>query len=553
VSRTPPTQEDDARDLAGFGYRQALDRSLGSFSAFAAGFSYLSVLTGSSQLFHLGYNAGGPAFFWTWPAVLAGQLLVALCFAELAARYPLSGGVYQWSKQVGGSAIGWMAGWVFLACAVITLASVALALQATLPQVSPWFQLVGRADDRLDAARNAVLLGCVLVALSTAVNAVGLRLLARLNNAGVFVEMFAALGLIVLLALCAKRGPAVVLDAQGRGGGSTLDYLTGPALAASLMAVFVLYGFDTAGSLAEETDDPRRRAPRAILLSLVAVGTAGSLLVLTALRAAPDLSAAELGRGSGGLPFVVKAALGQALGTPFLIAVAFSITVCTLTVHAAAVRLVFAMARDNHLPASTFLARVGASRSPVLPALLIGAGAAGLLLINADFPHVIEALASLAVVWANLAYLFVTVPLLLRRLSPAGWSSGSARGTFRLGRWGLPVNAAAVAWGLLLVINTGWPRPALYGDGWLGRTGALVPTAAVLAAGWLYDRLVRRHRPAVILADHRAGAPEPGSGHRATFDRRSDPTRQAPAPARDEPGRRRRFPIRLRSRRPNRR
>jgi hypothetical protein len=73
--------EHDVRDLAGFGYRQTLDRTLGGFSAFAAGFSYLSVLTGSSQLFHLGYAAGGPAFFWTWPAVLAGQFLVAVCFA----------------------------------------------------------------------------------------------------------------------------------------------------------------------------------------------------------------------------------------------------------------------------------------------------------------------------------------------------------------------------------------------------------------------------------------------------------------------------------------
>src|SRR5262249_37978369 len=162
----------------------------------------------------------------------------------------------------------------------------------------------------------------------------------------------------------------------------------------------------TAGSLAEETDDPRRRAPRAILLALLSVGITGSLLVFAALRAVPDLSAPELALGSGGLPFAVKAALGAGLGTPFLVAVAFSLAVCTLTVHAAAVRLVFAMARDNHLPGSKALARVGrGTRSPVLPAVLIGGAAGVLLAANADFPHLIEALASLAVVWANLAYL----------------------------------------------------------------------------------------------------------------------------------------------------
>src|SRR5690349_8430350 len=105
----------DSNDLAAFGYKQELDRRLGSFSSFAAGFSYISILTGMFQLFHAGFGAGGPAFFWTWLVYLGGQLLVALCFAELAAHYPLAGGVYQWSKQVGSPAIGWMTGWIYIA------------------------------------------------------------------------------------------------------------------------------------------------------------------------------------------------------------------------------------------------------------------------------------------------------------------------------------------------------------------------------------------------------------------------------------------------------
>src|SRR5206468_3636126 len=115
---------------------------------------------------------------------------------------------------------------------------------------------------------------------------------------------------------------------------------------------------------------------------------------------------------------VVKAVLGSALGAPFLVVMAFSITVCTLTVHAAAVRLVFAMARDNHLPFARALARVDeGTRTPALPAVVIGVLALGLLALNADSPRVIEYLASVAVVWANLAYLFVTVPMLTSRLS----------------------------------------------------------------------------------------------------------------------------------------
>jgi hypothetical protein len=78
----------DTDELARFGYKQELDRSLGLFSSFAAGFSYISIMTGVFELFFFGFASGGPAFIWTWPAVFAGQMLVALCFAELAGQYP---------------------------------------------------------------------------------------------------------------------------------------------------------------------------------------------------------------------------------------------------------------------------------------------------------------------------------------------------------------------------------------------------------------------------------------------------------------------------------
>src|SRR5262249_2911994 len=159
------TQHDsaDSRDLAALGYKQELDREIGSFSSFAAGFSYLSILTGMFQTFHLGYHFGGPAFFWTWPLMFAGQLMVALSFAELAAHSPVAGSVYQWSKYVGSPPVGWMTGWVYLASYVITLAAVAIAVQVTLPQIDPRFQFIGDPADPRACARNAVLLGCVLI------------------------------------------------------------------------------------------------------------------------------------------------------------------------------------------------------------------------------------------------------------------------------------------------------------------------------------------------------------------------------------------------------
>src|ERR1700709_554646 len=97
----------DAHDLAGFGYPQQLHRKLGAYASFAAGFSFVSILTTVFQLFAFGFSFGGAAFFWTWPLVFGGQLLVAACFAELAARWPISGCIYQWSRRLTNPTWGW--------------------------------------------------------------------------------------------------------------------------------------------------------------------------------------------------------------------------------------------------------------------------------------------------------------------------------------------------------------------------------------------------------------------------------------------------------------
>ena len=194
--------------------------------------------------------------------------------------------------------------------------------------------------------------------------------------------------------------------------------------------------------------------------------------------------------------------------------VVLAIAVCTLTVHAAAVRLVFAMARDNGLPGSRSLARMpGSTRTPTLPAILLGLGALAILAANANFPQIVEVMASVAIAWANLAYLFVTVPQLVRRLRDRGdrRTSEAVEGLFSLGRWGLPVNVLAVVWGVLIVVNVGWPRTEVYGEPWYRRFAAPLATAAMLGAGWACRSRVGR-RGGDVLEDHRAPVLEVASG-----------------------------------------
>jgi urea carboxylase system permease len=480
----PAAATDDDRDLARAGYRPQFRRGLGAFTAFAAGFSYLSILTGIVQNFYLGYHEAGPACVWTWPVVFAGQFCLALCFAELARRYPFCGGIYAWSHHAGSPFVGWLTGWVYLASLIVTLAAVSLAWQIVLPSIWVGFQFVESSP------QNTAILGAILIAISTALNVVGTRWLAAIMNVGVVVELVAAVVLVVLLAARAVRGPSVVFEVHANGETDGFGVL-GPFLAAAVMSAYVMYGFDTAGTLAEETVLPRQRAPRAILQALAAAAFLGGLLLLFSVTGAPDLADPNLGTVEGGLPYLIKQVLGDGLGTVFLVASAVAIFVCTLAVHANTARVLFAMARDGAVPFGRWFGTVHPEqRTPHRAAVIIGLLGAGLLLVNVDFEKVMSALVCVAIVWANLAYLLTTAPLLLARLR------GATDPDSFLGRWVLPVNVLAVAWGVLLIVNIGWPRARLYGDEWYQQYGAMLFTGLLLVAGLAVFATIRpdRHR-----------------------------------------------------------
>ena len=127
----------DTRDLAGLGYAQQLHRRLGPYASFASGFSFVSILTTIFQLFVFGFSFGGSAFFWTWPVVFAGQLLVALNFSTLAARFPISGAIYQWSTRVSNFTVGWFAGWIMILAEIVTTAVAAIAMQIVVISLLP--------------------------------------------------------------------------------------------------------------------------------------------------------------------------------------------------------------------------------------------------------------------------------------------------------------------------------------------------------------------------------------------------------------------------------
>ncbi len=500
-------------DLARFGYQQELHRRVGSFSSFAAGFSYVSILTTVFQLFFLGFGFGGAAFFWTWPVVLAGQLLVALNFSTLAARFPISGAIFQWSSRLAGATFGWFTGWIMIIGQILTVSAAAIALQAVLPSIWTGFQFVGGAGASSSptsptGAQNALWLGMILLAVTTLVNVIGIRLMTIINSTGVVLEILGVIALVITLFAHAKRSPAVLVHTTGAASGGGYIWAW---LASGLMAAYVMVGFDSAGELSEETRAPRRITPRTIIRALVVSGIGGGLLLIAALVAAPSLTDGNL--ATVGLPYVVTAVFGNTAGKIMLVDVTIAICVCTLACQTSGSRMMYSMARQQALPFHRALSKVDRrTGTPIVTSIVVGVLAVLVLLVNLGQSAAFTALSSLCIALLYIAYLGVTAPLLLHRVRAARGipSAATADGEdehgkklFSLGRWAIPVNVIAVVYQVLAILNLAWPRKSVYdltGHTWWLQWSAPLFIAIVVVVGLAVHRSLRRNALTIPVA-----------------------------------------------------
>src|SRR5256885_4089285 len=282
----------DARDLAGFGYKQEFKRILGVYSSFAVAFSYISPSTGIFTLFApIGLAIAGPFFFWSWPLVALGQFIIALNFAEVSSHFPVAGSVYQWTKYLSNRAYSWMTGWVYLFAGILTVTGVI----ATIPGLVliPLLNNLGIGIENIP--RNQIIIALLVLASTTLLNVFGVRLVALINNTGVVFEILGMVVFALILLIFFHHQPASVLfDAKYLGSNNQV----GVFFAAMFMSLFVIYGFDTASTLAEETKNPRVEAPKAVLGSIVGAFIIGGIFLYSTLVAIPDMGKFVSGAGS---------------------------------------------------------------------------------------------------------------------------------------------------------------------------------------------------------------------------------------------------------------
>jgi amino acid transporter len=480
------------------------------FDNFSVAFSYLSPMVGIYSIFIIGLGTGGPRYLWTIPVVVGFMTLVSLVFGELASEYPLSGALYQYGKYNIGPRYGWFVGWIYGFALLATVASVDSGIVGYVTGLSNiWFKTHLNPSDHL----TIFVIVAIVIILSAIMNSVGAKLLGRVARFGVYVETIGTFGVFIALAIKGfHHGFSYLGSTQGVeylktnpfGVNFSGHWLTGAALVAVLANVYIFYGFESAGDIAEETKDAGRQVPKAMRNAILYGGIASFVLVLGLLLAIPKSGVGAV--IAGGVP-VILAQLPGWLQDFFLVMVIIAFFSCGTAVQGAGARVAFALARDGAVPGSSMLRKVSSRHKTPVNAILVGTivpfAFLLLVLINPsknvhilwfDYPAHVNALFALVSFATSGIYLsfFLTVlgSFIARR---RGWVPS---GSFTLGAWGNVVTIAAMVYLGAMLLNIVWPSPltsgrgALFNYGWI----TLLVMFIIVAAGALYEGLARPDR-----------------------------------------------------------
>lgn len=450
-----------------------LKREFTLWSSFAFAFAFISPIVALYGIFGLAIAAAGPAFWWGFPVVLAGQLLVALIFATLVSRWPIEGSVYQWSARLIGKGYGWFAGWAYMWTLVIAMATVALGAAGFLLGA---LGVEGPSDTALAWTALGILLA------GTAVNLAGRGVLKTFMFGSIIAEVLGSLGLGIWLLLFHREHSLDILfnGPDGAAVDATYFALGGPFLLGMAFIGFSFVGFESAGSIAEEVKDPRRNLPKAILVSLVFIAAVVMFSSLSIILAIPDMGQIASGNIGDTISYVLVTQLGPQIAVPIQALFTVGFVASFLALQTSSSRIIWSFARDGALPGSRILSRLTRGQRQPAGALLVTTVVGALLvLLSTSAKDLYTLMVNFTAGGFYVAFLFPLIGFLIVRLRRR-WVTGP----FTLRGATLPVALLAVAWCLFEVLNIAWPRPVydnpmLNWSVWIGLAGIGAIGAAV--------------------------------------------------------------------------
>ena len=305
--------------------RPSLPRVLSLVDVTASG---VGIIVGAGIYVLLGpatERAGGLVWLaFVLSAVVCG--LTALSYAELSSMFPRAGGEYEYARHSMHRHGAFMVGWTMLAGLTVAGATVALGF-------ARYFNYFWPIGSRWAA------LG-LLVAMSS-LAALGIR---RSTWVVVAFSVVQIGGLLFVSAVGLHHiGEVDLLAGSGDGW-----FASARGVATSVALVFFAFiGFDEVTTLSEETQDPTRTTPRALLGALA---ISSLLYVLVSVTAVSVLGPDELARSEQPLRDVVATAVGDDAGAVMAVLAMITTANTVLLVITAATRMLFAMARQGDLP-----------------------------------------------------------------------------------------------------------------------------------------------------------------------------------------------------------
>jgi amino acid transporter len=434
-------------------------------SAFALAFAFISPIIGLYTIFALALGTAGPAFWLGFAVVLAGQVLVALVLAELSSVWPLAGGLYKWTQKLAGSRVGWAAGWAYTWTLIVLVTAQCYA-------AAPFMTGLLGIDD--PGKGTLLLLAAGMLGLCVCVNLLGPRALKVFVALSLGAELIGSIVIGTILLFFHNEQPLSSIFDGPAVDGSGASF--GAMLAAVALIGWSFIGFESAGDIAEEVEEPRRDVPKAIVFSLIVVALIVMYAALGLVLAIPDLGAAVSGDVSDPIIGTITAQLGDGLARPLYAMVTIAFIAGIVAVQAAVSRVVFSLARDGQLPAAGALRQLSGRDNLPRNAIWATSAIAGVLLLIALSDDAYATLISMATVGFYIAFAFPVFTALRARFA-GQWTTG----LWNLGRWGLPVNVIAAAWLAFEIVNIAWPR--LPDAPWYVNWGAILMVVIVALLG----------------------------------------------------------------------
>jgi len=492
------TQHEDDAQLGRYGYRQQFVRSLRHFESFAVAFSFISITTGIFTTFGFVLVNSGPAGIWTWPIVIVGQTLVAMVYGALATRVPLSGYSYQWASRLANVHVGWWLGWMSFAFLSIVTVSVDYAL------VQVAFQpLIGQAYTPTSAALETL----VVLALQAALIIASTRATTRVNNTAVATEVIGIVGLTVLLVIVAAiRGLGHWSNLGSTGVPPHPDWFgwLGPFMLATLLGAYTIVGFESASNLAEETFEPHKTIPRAMVRAVVLSGVVGMAFLIALVYSISSIKAATA--SAAPVALIVQDVLGGFIQKVFLIFICVSIFACGMVIMVTNGRLIWSMSRDKRLPGYQLWRQVpratgGPTWATILAAVL---GALITLVLRTHTSALVTLFTASTIMPALLYASTVLLYVFTARRHRA------VAGHFSLGRYEIPVVAGALIWLIYeLIILIG---PSQFRDAQYYVLGALGAGLVFYALMWILEPAAMRTEAGAHGADALTDTAAPAAG-----------------------------------------